>query len=267
MPYVEKKEPTNSTPLVSIITPLFNAEKFIAHTLLSVQNQQYENWEHIVVNDYSSDTSEAIVKSFAEADPRIHLISLFENKGAAYCRNHATQLAKGQLIAFLDSDDLWNPGKLSKQIAFMQTHDCAVSFTSYVHMNEAGENLGKRIKALKELPYKKQLRNNYIGNLTGIYNAEILGKIMAPPIRKRQDWAVWLEAIKKSGKPALGLVDDLARYRVHSASISSNKFALIPHNFNFYQSYLGYSWFKATLALGRFFWEYFVVRPKQIERY
>ena len=266
MPYAVKKEPINTTPLVSIITPLFNAEKYIAQTLQSVQEQRYSNWEHIIVNDFSEDTSEEIVKKAAKKDPRIQLISLSENKGAAYCRNRATQLSQGDYIAFLDSDDLWHPEKLTKQISFMRAHDCEVSYTSYLHINEAGESLHKRIRALDELPYKKQLRNNYIGNLTGIYRASTLGKIEAPPIRKRQDWAVWLMAIEKSGKPALGLVEDLAYYRVREGSISANKLALIPHNFNFYRSYLGYSWVASVCWLLRFFWEYFIVRPKNIEK-
>lgn len=266
MHYVVKKEPINTTPLVSIITPLFNAEKYIAKTIQSVQQQGYSNWEHIIVNDASEDASEEIVKSVAKKDPRVQLISLAENKGAAYCRNHATELAQGDYIAFLDSDDLWHPEKLTKQIGFMQAHDCAVSYTSYLHINEAGESLHKRIKALDQLPYKKQLRNNYIGNLTGIYRAGTLGKIIAPSIRKRQDWAVWLMAIKKSGEPALGLVEDLAYYRVREGSISSNKLALIPYNFKFYRSHLGYSWGASVYRLLRFFWEYFVVRPKNIEK-
>ena len=266
MHYEVKKEPTNTAPLVSIITPLFNAEKYIAQTLESVQQQSYENWEHIIVNDASEDASEEIAKNFADKHPRVQLISLPENKGAAYCRNHATELAQGDYIAFLDSDDLWHPEKLTKQIGFMLSHDCEVSYTSYLHINEAGESLHKRIKALDLLPYKKQLRNNYIGNLTGIYNARTLGKIIAPPIRKRQDWAVWLTAIKRSGKPALGLVEDLASYRVREGSISSNKLALIPYNFKFYRSHLGYSWGASVYRLFRFFWEYFVVRPKHIEK-
>lgn len=261
-----KKEPINTTPLVSIITPLHNAEKFIAQTVKSVQSQGYMNWEHILVDDASTDNSVSIVESLVSSDPRSHLIKLEENKGAAFCRNRATEIARGDFIAFLDSDDLWHPRKLEKQIAFMQSGNCAVSFTSYLHIDEAGKPLHKRIKALPNLSYKKQLRNNYIGNLTGIYHSKRLGKIMAPAIRKRQDWAVWLEAIRKSGEPALGLQEDLALYRVRKGSISANKTKLVAHNFRFYRIHLGYSWIKSLFHLFRFFWEYFLVRPRQIER-
>jgi len=262
-----KKEPINTTPLVSIITPLFNAEKFIAQTLESVRNQTYTNWEHIIVDDASSDASTAIVERQTLQDHRIHFIKLRENKGAAFCRNHATEVAKGDFIAFVDSDDLWHPMKLEKQIIFMEKNDCTVSFTSYLHMDEAGNLLNKRIKALPLLSFRKQHRNNYIGNLTGIYKASQIGKILAPGIRKRQDWAVWLEAISKSGSPAKGMQEDLAYYRVREGSISSNKRNLVSYNFKFYHKHLGYSWLGSVLYLLRFFWEYFFVRPKQIEKF
>ncbi|MDC8005065.1 glycosyltransferase family 2 protein [Aureisphaera galaxeae] len=265
MPFVVKKKHTNTQPLVSIITPLYNAEAFIGQNIESVLNQTYENWEQIIVDDGSTDTSTSIVKAWAEKDARIKLILNAENKGAAYSRNHATELAKGNYIAFLDSDDWWHPSKLEKQIESMQEKGVAVSFTSYVHMDEQGNPLSKRIKALPELSYEKQHTNNYIGNLTGIYKCAEIGKIMAPPIRKRQDWAVWLEAIKKSGRPALGLQEDLAYYRVRKGSISSNKVNLVKYNYQFYRRYLNYNSLKSFLCMLRFFWEYFLVRPKQIE--
>ncbi len=260
------KKPTSHLPLVSIITPLYNAEKYITATLKSIQNQTYTNWEHLIVNDLSTDTSLQLVETFAKKDPRIKVVTLSRNSGAAHSRNKATELATGAYIAFLDADDLWHPEKLEKQLQFMEAHNAAVSYTNYIHINEAGEPLGKRIKALPELPYKKQHSNNYIGNLTGIYKASEIGKIIAPNIRKRQDWAVWLEAIKKSNRPALGLQEDLAFYRIHEGSMSANKLNLVKYNFKFYKEYLGYSWIKSALYLVRFFYEYFFVRTKWIEK-
>lgn len=268
MPFEEKKKHTSleDKPLVSIITPLYNAEKYIAETISSVQNQTYAYWEHIIVDDASNDKSIQIVDSLASGDDRIIFLKNSENKGAAVCRNQATELAHGHFIAFLDADDLWVPEKLEKQLQFMIQNDCAVSFSSYQHINEEGEPLSRRIKALPSLSYKKQHSNNYVGNLTGIYNALLLGKIIAPSIRKRQDWAVWLEAIKRSGKPALGLQEDLAFYRVRKGSISANKMNLITYNFRFYREHLGHSFFMSVFYIIRFFWEYFFVRTKQIEK-
>ncbi len=267
MHYEEKKKPIDlNRPLVSVITPLYNADKFIAQTIDSVQAQAYSNWEHIIVDDLSTDASLEIVKGYAEKDPRIKLLTSEENQGAALCRNRATKEASGRFIAFLDSDDLWDEKKLETQIQFMMENECAVSYTSYLHIDEHGNPLNKRIIALPKLDYKKQHRNNYIGNLTGVYDTSVTGKIMAPGIRKRQDWAVWLEAIQKSGQPALGIQQDLAYYRVREGSISSSKSKLVPYNFQFYRKFLGYSWLKSAFCLCRFFWEYFVHRPKQIQR-
>ena len=174
---------------------------------------------------------------------------------------------KEQYIAFLDSDDLWLPDKLRKTTVILWFQkNCDVSFTSYLHIDENSNQLNKRIKALASLSYNKQHSNNYIGNLTGMYNATVLGKIIAPNIRKRQDWAVWLEAIKRSGKPALGLQEDLAFYRVRKGSISANKMNLVSYNFQFYRKYLGHYWLASGYYLLRFFWEYFLIRPKQIEK-
>lgn len=262
-----KREPIENKPLVSVVTPLFNAERFIEETLKSVQQQSYGNWELLVVDDASNDGSASLVEKMAINDERIKLTRLTENKGAAYCRNLATEQAQGDFIAFLDSDDLWLSGKLEKQINAMIKNNVAVSFTSYLHMNEQGESIGRRIKAIPELTYQKQLRNNYIGNLTGMYNASMLGKILSPDLRKRQDWAVWLNAIKKSGGPALGIQEDLARYRVRTDSMSATKWRLVKPNYYFYRTHLGYSAIRSFFALLRFFWEYFLVRPRYIERY
>jgi glycosyltransferase involved in cell wall biosynthesis len=265
---MEKKKHTKpgDSFLVSIITPLYNAEKYIAETISSVQNQTYFNWELIIVDDSSTDTSVEIAEAFSKKDARIKLVKSEVNSGAAVCRNRATEMANGQFIAFLDSDDLWHPEKLQKQLSFMALKNCDVSFTSYLHIDENSKPLNKRIKALKSLSYDKQHSNNYIGNLSGMYNASVLGKIIAPNIRKRQDWAVWLEAIKRSGKPALGLQEDLAYYRVRQGSISAKKVHLVSYNFQFYRNYLGHNWLASCFYLLRFFWEYFFIRPGQIEK-
>ena len=252
-------------PLVSIITPLYNGDELIVETVASVQAQTHQNWEQIIVDDCSTDTSLSIVKELAENDKRIKVISLSQNKGAAHSRNMATDEAQGRYIAFLDADDLWHPEKLERQIGFMRQQDCAVSYTNYLHIAEDGSSLNKRIKAMPQLSYAKQHTNNYIGNLTGIYDVTKVGKIIAPNIRKRQDWAVWLEAIEKSNNPASGLQEDLAYYRIRKDSVSSNKVSLIKYNYIFYRKYLGHSSFKSSYYLFRFFWEYFFVRPRWIE--
>ena len=269
MPLKEKKKHTKTLeqPLVSIITPLYNAANYIAKTILSIQQQSHTNWELLIVDDYSTDNGLEIAKSIAKTDSRIHIYSQKSNQGAAVCRNKATEVARGDYIAFLDADDLWLSSKLEKQLNAMKTANNPVCYSSYVQIDASGQLLGKRIKALPELSYKKERSNNYLGNLTGIYNCAVLGKIIAPNIRKRQDWAVWLMAIEKSGKPALGIQEDLAYYRVHDGNMSSNKWKLVNYNYKFYRTFLGYSVLKSLWFLLLFFREYFVERPKLIERY
>lgn len=176
--------------------------------------------------------------------------------------NTAIENATGNYIAFLDADDLWKPEKLTKQIAFMQEKNIAVSFTSYELMDEQGKSLGKMIKALPKVNFSKMLKSNYVGNLTGIYNAEQLGKVYMPNIRKRQDWALWLTLIKKVGY-AYSLEEPLARYRVRENSISSNKLNLLKYNYAIYRKALKFGAFKSGLYLIRFLIEHFFIKPQQ----
>ena len=183
-------------PLVSIITPMYNSEKFILKTIESVINQTYSNWELLLIDDGSIDNTIQIVEDFKQKYSNIKLIQNLTNLGAAQSRNKGILEAKGEYIAFLDADDLWKPNKLDLQIQFMQTHNCDVSFSSYEQIAENGKPLHKLVQALPKLTYNKYLKTNYIGNLTGMYNAKTLGKITSPDLRKRQDWLLWLAAIK-----------------------------------------------------------------------
>lgn len=249
--------------LVSIITPLYNSEAFIIQTIHSVLQQSYTNWELVLIDDCSTDNTITIVNNFIAGNNQIKLIKNKENKGAAVSRNKGVMAAKGDYIAFLDADDLWKPKKLEKQIAFMQDQGCEVCFCSYEQINEKGKPLNKLIKALPVLTYKKYLKSNYIGNLTGIYNAKKRGKIKAPNLRKRQDWLLWLKAIELSGKPPKRLEESLALYRVRDNSISSNKLELLKHNYWVYKRGLSFSTPKSIYYMLIFLYEHFFIKSKQ----
>lgn len=251
-------------PLVSIITPMYNSEKFILKTIESVINQTYSNWELLLIDDGSTDNTIQIVEVFKQKYSNIKLIQNLTNLGAAQSRNKGILEAKGDYIAFLDADDLWKPNKLDLQIQFMQTHNCDVSFSSYEQIDENGKPLNKLVQALPKLTYNKYLKTNYIGNLTGMYNAKTLGKITSPDLRKRQDWLLWLAAIKKSSKPALGIQESLAYYRVRQNSISSNKIELLKYNYLVYKKGLGFSTIKSLYRMLIFLWEHFMVKSKLI---
>ena len=250
-------------PKVSIITPVFNSEKFIANTIESVIAQTYTQWEMILVDDASSDNSTKIIKQFQANYSQIKLFQLEQNSGAAIARNKATELATGDYIAFLDADDLWKPNKLKQQIDLMQSQDIDVCFSSYELMNEEGHSLNKIVEALPILSYEKLLKSNYIGNLTGVYNAKTLGKIFVTNLKKRQDWLLWLTALQRSDKPAISINTDLAKYRVREDSISSKKLNLVKYNYWVYKKGLGFSTIKATLKMLVFLKEHFFVKPKQ----
>src|SRR5690606_13386425 len=185
-------------------------------------------------------------------NPNIKLLKNTINSGAAISRNKGIEASQGDYIAFLDADDIWKPEKLEVQIKFMQAENCDVCFSSYEQIDETGKPLNKLVKALPELTYQKYLKSNYIGNLTGIYNAKVLGKIKVPDLRKRQDWLLWLAAIEKSGKPAKGIQESLAYYRVRNDSMSSNKINLLKHNYWVYRKGLGFSTLKSLWYMGIF---------------
>ncbi|RAJ17915.1 glycosyltransferase family 2 protein [Olleya aquimaris] len=260
----DKKKPIKVKSLVSIITPLYNSEAFIEDTINSVLHQTYTNWELILIDDCSTDNTIAIAEKLVSKYTNIKLLKNQINSGAAVSRNKGIHEANGHFIAFLDADDVWKPNKLDVQVNFMQTNNCDVSFSSYEQINEAGQPLNKLVKALPSLSYNKYLKTNYIGNLTGMYNTSSLGKITSPNLRKRQDWLLWLAAIKTSGKPALGIQESLAFYRVRANSISSNKLEMLKYNYLVYKKGLGFSTLKSLYRMILFIWEQFFVKSKLI---
>lgn len=243
---------------------MFNSEAYITETINSILNQTFENWELLLIDDNSTDKTLEIVHFFTTKYSNIKLFKNDINQGAAVSRNRGIIESKGDYIAFLDADDLWKPEKLEKQLAFMKTEDCYVSYSSYELINEQGEFLNKTVNALPDLSYQKLLKSNYIGNLTGIYNAKALGKTTTPNLRKRQDWLLWLSAIKESGKPAKGIQESLAYYRVREGSMSSNKLNLLKYNYWVYKKGLGFSTIKSVYCLMVFLKEHFFVKSKQI---
>lgn len=242
---------------------MFNSEAYISEAINSVINQTFTNWELILIDDASTDKTLEKVQPFLDTHTNIILLKNDKNRGAAITRNKGIEVATGDYIAFLDGDDIWKPNKLEKQVAFMEDNNCGVCFSSYDLINEKGKPLQKTIKALPILTYEKLLKSNYIGNLTGIYNVKTLGKITAYNLRKRQDWLLWLTAIKKSMKPAKSIQESLAYYRVRETSMSSNKINLIKYNYWVYRKGLGFSATKSMYHMLLFLFEHFFIKSKQ----
>lgn len=242
---------------VSIITPLYNAEKYIAQAIESVLEQSYTNWEMIVIDDYSQDNSIDVVKGYK--DERIQLIRLKKNSGAGIARNKGLEAADGRYMAFLDADDLWVSDKLEKQIAFMKSRNLPFCFSSFYLMNDKGQYLQKYREALPKVDYNKMLKNNYIGCLTAIYDAQILGKIYMTAHKKRQDWGLWLKILSKI-QSAESIAEPLAYYRLGNKSLSYYKWNLIRPNYLFYRDQVGFSSLESAMRLMLFIFYYFQYR-------
>ena len=229
-------ESINNSPLVSIIVPVYNAERFIKDTIKTVMNQTYENWELLLVDDCSTDKSAKIIKDYQQKDKRIKLFLNSKNSGAAISRNKGIEESRGRYIAFLDADDLWEPKKLKKQVAFMQEKDCAFSFTGYEFANSDGKPNGKKVNVPEKLTYRHALRNTIIWTTTVMFDMQKLSKedVFMPNV-KSEDTACWWKVLKKTVQ-AYGMAEILSYYRRSSGSLSSNKLTALKRTWNLYRN-------------------------------
>lgn len=235
--------------LVSIITPTYNCAKFIALTINSVRAQTYQNWEMIIVDDRSKDNTQEIVEEYMKSDSRIKYYLLEENSGAAVARTTAMKLAQGSYMAFLDSDDIWMPEKLEKQIKWMEENDYAFSCTAYEQIDEENLPLDRIIKTIKKTDYNRLLLDCPVGNSTVMYNVEKMGKFEVPNIRKRNDDALWLQMLKKE-KYIWGMPDILMKYRIRKNSISNNKLSVIKYHWILYREIEHLSVIRSVFHIG-----------------
>lgn len=210
-----------TTPLVSIIMPCYNSEKYISQSIESVLNQTYNNFELIIVDDCSTDKSRDIIKEFAIKDKRIKYEFSKVNEGVSITRNKAIEKAKGTYIAFLDSDDIWFPNKLDTQVNFMEDNRIEFSCCDYELISEQGIKLNKKVSVPRTTNYNNLLRYNTIGCLTVMINKEKIKNIHMKDIY-HEDYIAWLD-IAKQGYIIYGIQETLALYRKQKSSISSNK--------------------------------------------
>jgi teichuronic acid biosynthesis glycosyltransferase TuaG len=219
--------------MVSIITPVYNCEKFIKECIQSVLNQTFKDWELILIDDFSSDSSRSIINEYINLDSRIKAYYFDENVGAGITRNKGIEISTRRFIAFLDSDDYWQKDKLKIQIDFMIQKNIEFSYTNFFELDKK-DNVKKVILQPRSISYYTLLFNNYIKTLTAIYDTKRIGKVYMPSYRKRQDWGLWFNILEKTNK-AYCLSQPLAYYRTSNSSLSKNKLLLVKENFNFYK--------------------------------
>ena len=220
--------------LVSIITPAYNSAKFIAETIQSVQNQTYENWEMIIVDDGSSDETLAIVQAFIDEDKRIQCYKLEQNSGPAVARNFAIEKAKGAFMTFIDADDIWFPNFIENSIKTIEKTGVSFVFSSYKRSNENLEFVYSDFIVPQKVSYTDILKSNSISCLTAFVDIKTLGKKYMPLIRKRQDMGLWLNYLKVIPF-AYGIQETQAIYRIRENSLSRKKSDLIYYQWQFYR--------------------------------
>lgn len=214
------------TDLVSIIMPSYNCGQYVEESVRSVLAQTYMNWELIIVDDCSRDDTVSVVKNLQLFEKRIRLFQNKINSGAAVTRNNALIEAKGKWIAFLDSDDLWEPTKLEKQVAFMKEHGYAFTYTGYKEIDEESKETGVVICGPKHVTKAGMFAFCWPGCLTVMYDREKIGLLQIADIKKNNDYAMWLKVIKKAD---CYLLDEcLAKYRRgRSGSISTHGYTTL----------------------------------------
>ncbi len=207
--------------LVSVIIPTYNSEKYIRKTVLSALNQSYERLEIVIVDDFSKDNTREVIKEIAKQDNRIRFIFHERNQGAATARNTGIKNAKGQYIAFLDSDDTWFPDKIKKQVDILKSGHPFV-YCAYDFVDCNGNTIGGKTKIKMEVSYKDELTKTYISTPTVIYDREFFDDPEMPLRRTGQDYAFWLVLLSKEN--AYGINEVLVHVTRREGSLSKNKF-------------------------------------------
>ena len=206
---------------ISIIVPVFNSAQYVSETVNSIIAQTHQNWEAIVVDDCSTDSSPEILAKIAKTDSRIRIIHHVSNLGVSKARNTGLDAARGSIIAFLDSDDIWLPEKLESQLTFMKENNYGFTFSSFRRMTADGMKTGVLRPAPANLNYYNLLKNTAIATSTVVIDRRKTGDFRMPSI-KSEDFATWLSILKR-GIIAYGLNIDLMRYRLSPQSLSRNK--------------------------------------------
>lgn len=233
------------TDLVSIITPSYNCAAYITATIQAIQAQTYQNWELLITDDCSTDESVNVIEQLTAKDNRIKLFRLSKNSGAGAARNNSIVQAQGRFIAFCDSDDIWLPEKIEKQLLLMKEKDASFVYGAYYECDE-GLNRKAIVNVPERLTFRQEKTVNQVGTLTAIYDSQKIGKQYMPLIRKSQDWALWLKVMKICGV-AYGIQEPCADYRLRPNSNSRNKKDMIKFHAAVYEDVFHYPHWYAML--------------------
>lgn len=239
------------TPLVSVIMPAYNAAQFIEESIRSVRNQTVTDWELIVVDDCSADETGQFVNRLAAEDPRIRLIRNEVNSGVAKTRNRALDLVRGQYVAFLDSDDIWYPEKLEKQIALLEKKQADLSYSSYRLVRAEDKAPIRNYLVPGETSFADMLSQNRIGCSTVVMTRELADGNRFTTEFYHEDYVLWLRMLQQGAKMA-GVPEILVDYRFYPTSKAGNKLNSAKHRWDIYRRCLGLPLAKSAGYLVRY---------------
>lgn len=231
-------------PFFSIIIPVYNCENTISQTLDSVLSQNFDDYELILVNDFSSDNTIGIINDYKEKFEKVTIINNAKNFGVAESRNIGVKNANGIYIALLDGDDIWMPDKLKKQKCIIEKTNCDICCTSYNFIDENSQNIKSTYVVPGCITYKMLLKENYIGCSTAIIKKEL---VLQNPMDKRyqhEDYALWLK-LSRNGAKIIGIAEPLVKYRILSCSRSFNKSKAAKGRISIYINQEKFSLFKS----------------------
>lgn len=246
MSVIDTTTKSQTIPLVSIIMPAYNSSATLGESIQSVVSQTFGDWELLVIDDCSQENLYSIVESFN--DSRIHFIRLSRNSGVAAARNRGIQEAKGRYIAFLDSDDLWHPEKLEKQLHFMEKNGYAFTYTWYSQFKDIPTKTIRLITTKSCVSYDELLYGNDIGLLTVMIDYRKLPNLQMPLVH-HEDYITWLNILRDDNIIAYALNEDLALYRISNHSLSSNKFACLNWTWKIYRENQHISFLKSCYIM------------------
>jgi teichuronic acid biosynthesis glycosyltransferase TuaG len=242
--------------LVSVITPIYNSEATILETVRSVCAQSYRDWEMLcLIDEGTRDKSDSIVRGISRTDPRVRLVDVPGGRSVSDARNYGMSVARGRYLAFLDSDDLWLPDKLLRQIGDLRQRRLQLSFTGYRRLSQDGLNLGRQISVPESVDYDQLLAENVIACLTAMIDRGGEVPLGAEALVMRdiigEDYLFWL-GLLKLGVRAGGLNEDLARYRIVEGSRSSKKTRGAAARWSIYRDHEQLSLPKSLWAFSRY---------------
>ncbi len=236
-----------NTPLISVVMPLYNAERFLEKSVESVLNQTFKDFELIIIDDCSSDSSLKVAENLADSNNRIRIIKNPKNKGVAETRNNGIREAKGKYIALLDSDDIWEKTKLEKQIKLLEKEEAQISYCSYGFINENDEPIKKPFIVPECTNFNKMLVKSVISCSTALIESELLKNHNFNSEFYHEDYVLWMELLKTNAK-AVGNTEVLAYYRQVSGSRSNDKRNAAIHRWKIYRKALKLSFPKSCIS-------------------